>query len=326
MLVEIANRCRLRMVNLQPGSDPPQCMNLGLKTLGLALHLIQFMLTYYTMTQIDIADLDCIFLTYAEPQKEEFWIRVRNIVPWAKRVDGVKGSDAAHKAAAQASDTERFVLIDGDNIPDQDFFNKTLILDDTNKDCVFRWKACNVINNLRYGNGGLSCWTKTFVNNMRTHENTDGRSETLVEFCFDKNYWAMHDVYSKTYPNQTPEQAFKAGFREGVKLCLDQGKFTGNIHPRNKMFLEIWHNLGKDVENGNYAILGARLGTYKLFATDWDYTEVRDFDRLDEIWTEKDNFTDVDTKLKDLDFNILDLNSEQSKFFKRHQQIGRAHV
>ena len=152
------------------------------------------------MTQIDIADLDCIFLTYAEPQKEEFWIRVRNIVPWAKRVDGVKGSDAAHKAAAQASDTERFVLIDGDNIPDQDFFNKTLILDDTNKDCVFRWKACNVINNLRYGNGGLSCWTKTFVNTMRTHENTDGRSETLVEFCFDKNYWAMHDVYSQTYP------------------------------------------------------------------------------------------------------------------------------
>ena len=54
---------------------------------------------------VDIADLDCIFLTYDEPKKEEFWIKLQNMVPWAKRVDGVKGSDAAHKAAAAASDT-----------------------------------------------------------------------------------------------------------------------------------------------------------------------------------------------------------------------------
>lgn len=44
--------------------------------------------------QIDIADLDCIYLTYDEPQKEEFWVKIRNMIPWAKRVDGVKGSDA----------------------------------------------------------------------------------------------------------------------------------------------------------------------------------------------------------------------------------------
>jgi hypothetical protein len=74
---------------------------------------------------IDIADLDVVYLSYDEPQKEEFWVRIRNMVPWAKRVDGVKGSDAAHKAAATASDTERFVLIDGDNIPDERFFNLT---------------------------------------------------------------------------------------------------------------------------------------------------------------------------------------------------------
>ena len=77
---------------------------------------------------VDIADLDCIFLTYDEPKKEEFWIKIQNMVPWAKRVDGVKGSDAAHKAAAAASDTDRFVLIDGDNIPDPEFFNLQLSL------------------------------------------------------------------------------------------------------------------------------------------------------------------------------------------------------
>ena len=133
------------------------------------------------MKKIDVADLDCIYLSYDEPQKEEFWVRIRNMVPWAQRVDGVKGSDAAHKAAAAASDTERFILIDGDNIPDERFFN--LVLEFPTEEyerAVFRWRARNNINGLMYGNGGISSWTREFVNNMKTHENTDGRNETVV--------------------------------------------------------------------------------------------------------------------------------------------------
>ena len=108
------------------------------------------------MTEIvDVADLDCIYLTYDEPKREEFWTQIQNIVPWAKRVDGVKGSDAAHKAAADASDTERFILIDGDNLPDPAFFNQQMVLDESNRDCVFRWRARNIVNGLMYGNGGL---------------------------------------------------------------------------------------------------------------------------------------------------------------------------
>ena len=83
------------------------------------------------MKSIDTADLDCIYLSYDEPEKEEFWVKIKNMVPWARRVDGVKGSDAAHKAAADASTTDRFVLIDGDNIPDDKFFNQTLEVDET---------------------------------------------------------------------------------------------------------------------------------------------------------------------------------------------------
>ena len=40
-------------------------------------------------------------------------------VPWAKRVHGVKGSDAAHKACAELSDTDHFITVDGDNIIDE---------------------------------------------------------------------------------------------------------------------------------------------------------------------------------------------------------------
>lgn len=280
---------------------------------------------------IDIADLDCIYLTYDEPKKEEFWIQVQNMVPWAKRVDGVKGSDAAHKAAADASDTDRFVLIDGDNIPDPEFFNLQLNLNSTNKDCVFRWKARNVINGLMYGNGGLSCWTKEFVYNMRTHESTDGTAENDVEFCFYPNYWAMNDCFSTTYPNGSAFQAWRAGFREGVKMCLDRGtkptleEFEKRVHSRNYDHLCIWQSVGRDVENGHWAISGARLGTWLTMLRDWDYRLVQDFDELQKLWDQyHDKIMDTGTwqVTRDLTHKlglpITDLNEEQSKFFKHH--------
>lgn len=280
-----------------------------------------------TVDIIDIADLDIIFLTYDEPKKEEFWIKVQNMVPWAKRVDGVKGSDAAHKAAADTSDTDRFVLIDGDNLPDPEFFNLQLHLDENNHDCVFRWKARNHINGLMYGNGGISCWTKDYVYNMRTHEATDGTNETLVEFCFHPKYIPMHDCYSTTYPNATPQQAWRAGFREGVKMCLDRGRrptlqeFEQQVQKRNYDHLCIWQSIGRDVENGEWAMSGARLGTYLTMLTDWDYTEVQDFDKLNSIWEKfkNDQLESITKQLKNrLGLPIVDMDAEQSAFFKRH--------
>lgn len=278
------------------------------------------------MKQIDIADLDCIYLSYQEPEKEEFWVKIKNMVPWAKRVDGVKGSDAAHKACADLSDTDRFVLIDGDNMPDAEFFNQTLELDEQSELAVFRWRARNHINGLMYGNGGLSCWTKEFVKNMRTHENTDGSAETQVEFCFDPQYWPMHDCYSTTYPNQTEKQAWIAGFREGVKMCLDRGAkpsrsdFKRAVHARNMDNLSIWHNIGLDVDNGAYAMYGARMGTYMCMCTDWDYTDVQSFDVLEQLWL-KGQWKNIklDQELEQLlDMKPVLFNAEQSAFFKRH--------
>lgn len=281
---------------------------------------------------IDIADLDTIYLSYDEPQKEEFWTKIKNMVPWAKRVDGVKGSDAAHKAAAAASDTDRFILIDGDNLPDARFYNLGLTLDDGNRDCVFRWRARNHINGLMYGNGGMSSWTKDFVNNMRTHENTDGRDETNVEFCFDPKYIPMHDCFSTTYPNGSPFQAWRAGFREGVKMCLNQGRkpsvseFKERVHKRNLDHLTIWHNVGADVEHGLWAIAGARQGTYLTMLTDWDFVQVRSFDALESLWKETVKYTNIGNVVSwnqeilstqlDLPMNLF--TEEQSRFFKHH--------
>jgi hypothetical protein len=284
------------------------------------------------MNQIDIADLDCIYLSYDEPQKEEFWVKIKNMVPWAKRVDSVKGSDAAHKAAAAASDTERFILIDGDNLPDPAFFNQTLIFSSAEyEQAVFRWRARNHVNGLMYGNGGISSWTREFVNRMRTHEATDGRDETVVEFCFDPLYWAMYDCYSITYPNGSPKHAWRAGFREGVKMCLDKGRkpsvmeFRDKVHKRNLEHLTIWHNVGSDVDQGLWSMAGARQGTHMTMLRNWDYRNVQSFECLDELWATT-QYTDPnqliaqysDALATQLDLPMAYMPPPQSEFFKRH--------
>ena len=284
------------------------------------------------MSKVDIADLDCIYLSYDEPQKEEFWLKIRNMVPWARRVDGVKGSDAAHKAAAQASTTERFVLIDGDNMPDPEFFNQTLDLSRPDYDrAVFRWRARNHINGLMYGNGGMSSWTRQFVMDMNTHEHTDGRDETVVEFCFDPLYWAMHDCYSTTYPNGSAFHAWRAGFREGVKMCLNKGSrptvsdFRDRVHQRNLDHLTVWHNVGADVDHGLWAIAGARQGTYMTMLSDWDYREVQWFDALEQIWKDVGPAEAADVAqqyagslAQQLDLPMNNLDASASAFFKHH--------
>jgi hypothetical protein len=287
---------------------------------------------------IDVADLDCIYLSYDEPQKEEFWLKVKHMVPWAKRVDNVKGSDAAHKAAGEASDTERFILIDGDNMPEESFFNIQLDFtdkDETFRNAQFRWKAINSINGLRYGNGGMSSWTKTYVSEMKTHEHqTEGDVSRIADFCLDSKdnlYWAMHDCYSTTYPNYTSFQAWRAGFREGVKMSLNRGsrptvdEFKETVASRNLNNLTIWQNVGMDVENGKWAIMGARMGTHMTMLTDWDVHNVQWFDNYPAMWETVKNEdplalsesygVELNTKLG---LPMCALDSEQSKFFKRH--------
>jgi hypothetical protein len=217
-------------------------------------------------------------------------------------------------------------------MPDAKFFNQTLEFATADYDsAVFRWRARNAINGLMYGNGGLSSWTKTFVNRMRTHEATDGRTETQVEFCFDPLYWAMHDCYSTTYPNGSAFHAWRAGFREGVKMCLNRGarptlaEFKDRVHQRNLDHLTIWHNIGADVDHGYWSMAGARMGTYMTMLTNWDHTQVQDFDALAELWKTVESSDprllagrvaeDLDQQL---DLPMAMLEAEQSKFFKHH--------
>jgi hypothetical protein len=276
------------------------------------------------MSKFNTAELDCIFISYDEPNAEKNYADLLTKAPWAKRVHGVKGSDAAHKAAAQLSDTERFITVDGDNIIDPGFFNLTL--DETEKQ--LSWCGKNVINGLVYGNGGLKCWTKDHVMNMRTHEAAED-ANSQVDFCWNNNYQQMANLYSVSYNNASPLQAWRAGFREGVKMTLDNGVRQQLVNPkkqivrRNYQRLLIWCNIGSDVDQGLWAIYGARLGCYMTNCTDWDYTQVRDFEYLNELFKEKhyndpmEQIVMVGDQLRTkLNMPMHFFTSEQSKFFK----------
>jgi hypothetical protein len=292
------------------------------------------------MTKLILHDIDTIFISYDEPNADKNYSELVKILPWAKRIHGVKGSDAAHKAAANLSETDRFITVDADNIIDSRFFAQNIELTDENKDYVFSWCGKNVINDLVYGNGGLKCWTKDFVLNMKTHENSDPNdTESVVEFCFDPRYYQMNECYSTSYINGSPFQAWRAGFREGVKMSLDRGAKTLDIKRvwwQNYQRLLIWCNVGSDIKNGVWAMYGARLGCYLTANTDWDYTQVRDFEYLTDYWKTHVEHIDVYDELEgignnlrqSLNLEIADLDANASKFFKSVYQntprvIGR---
>lgn len=237
------------------------------------------------MTKLILGDLDVFYLSYDEPNKEEHWADILQKFPFAKRVDGVKGFDNAHKECARQSDTERFITIDGDNIVDEKFFDIELTFpDDTDlANSVISWSAKNVVNGLVYGNGGIKCWPVDLVLEMQTHENAVDETKK-VDFCWDLNYIQMNNVYSMVFNAGSPFQAFRAGYREGVKMSLDEGKtvdpseFKKRIWPKNYERLITWCNIGSDVENGLWAIYGARLGCDMTVLSDWDTNLISDYD------------------------------------------------
>ena len=233
-------------------------------------------------------ELDIVFLSYDEPNADLHYADLCNKVPWAKRVHGIKGSDEAHKEAARQSETDWVVTIDADNIVDTKFFNTEFDSDQKNLQVV-SWLARNRINGLRYGNGGLKIWRKDFILNMKTHE-ASNNERAQVDFCWEQGYQQFKECYSETVVTGSPFQAWRAGFREGVKMTLLDGvkvppdEIQKQVWWHNIHRLRMWSTVGSHEENGIYAVYGARLGTWLANCTNWNYVEVRDFEILKGIW------------------------------------------
>ena len=279
-----------------------------------------------------VIEFDVIFLSYDEPNADLHYADLCNKVPWAKRIHGVKGSDHAHKAAAEASETDWFITVDADNIVDPRFFNIDLDMSDP-KIQVYGWCGKNAINGLRYGNGGLKIWRKDFVLNMKTHENSNS-DRGQVDFCWEDGYRNFPLTFSESVITGSPFQAWRAGFREGVKMTLLDGVKVPPMEIKERIWwhnihrLRMWSTVGAHEENGIYAVYGARLGTWMANCTQWNYVDVRDFEILRDIYSQYgkpyedvngdgliDEIRNLGEKIKmglGLDWPFLD--AQQSKF------------
>jgi hypothetical protein len=271
-------------------------------------------------------EFDIVFLSYDEPNADVHYADLLTKAPWAKRVHGVKGSDAAHKAAAALSDTEWFITVDADNIVHTEFFDLDLDMSDP-KIQVYGWCGRNSVNGLRYGNGGLKIWKKEFVLNMRTHEASDS-DRGQVDFCWEEGYRNFPRVYSDSIITGSPFQAWRAGFREGVKMTLLDGvrvppqEIKERIWWHNIHRLRMWSTVGAHEEHGLYAILGARLGTWITNCTDWNYIDVRDFEILRNMYEQNINHDNIEHDIVELGEKIKvnlgldwpDFTPQQSKY------------
>ena len=277
-----------------------------------------------------IKDFDIIYISFDEPNAEENFRDLKSKFPHAKRVHGVKGFDAAHRTAAQKAETEFFFIIDGDNKITNDFQFESL--GELNGDYVYSWSSKNIVNGLIYGNGGIKLWNKKLWQNMDCHDSGKG-----TDWCHQVPYFQMDNWYSYSYCNASPFQAFRTGFREGVKLVLDSEgkrdldliKDIENISAENLRRLLVWMSVGEDVQNGAYCIYGARLGFLKaLCEKDFDINRISDYSWFEELWNGEFSFVrdghygeHYDQMAFDIQkitgLPISNLNSTQSELFKK---------
>jgi len=278
--------------------------------------------------RIRVSDLDFVYISFKEPNKEENWADLKNKVPWAKRVDGVVGFDNAHKAAADLAETDFFISVDGDNIIDEKFLLETLDWSKTDKKAVHRWRAKNNVNGLVYGNGGLVGWDRKTCKEMKTHENADTQ-ENQIDFCWGVPHENLHNCYSTTVINASEQQAFVAGYREGVKMSTEKGRPIPagdfkSIWPMNLKILSTWCTIGADVDLGKYAMLGARMGCYNtVIEEDNKHFMIRDLADM-ENYFKNVTVDNIDNELaiygnslrQQLDIPIAEFDEAQSRFYR----------
>jgi hypothetical protein len=178
-----------------------------------------------------------------------------------------------------------------------------------------------------YGNGGLKIWRKDFILNMKTHEASDS-NRAQVDFCWEDGYQQFKECYSETIITGSPFQAWRAGFREGVKMTLDDGvkvpaqDIKERVWWHNIHRLRMWSTVGAHEENGKYAVLGARMGTWMTNCTDWNYIDVRDFEILRNMYEQNIDHDNIEHDIVDLGEKIKvnlgldwpDFTPQQSKY------------
>jgi hypothetical protein len=171
------------------------------------------------------------------------------------------------------------------------------VLDDLQyEDVVFSFKSRNTINGLEYGNGGLKCWNRDVLLSSSTHEHGND-----TDFCWALRYYQVDKLGSVSVNNASAFQAWRAGYREGVKMSYLDGNPMSDPRAEldrlwhgNRSKLNVWMTIGRDTEHGEWAMLGARQGFYELYSGNISNTDINDYGWFNDKW--KDLYSVVNDK------------------------------
>ena len=111
-------------------------------------------------------------------------------------------------------------------------------------------------------------------------------------------------------------------------MSINQGQriapvnFKEQVPRPNMVCLLTWMSVGADVENGKYAMLGARMGCWQTITHGFELIEVRELEHIikmfDNIKGDPDELIQTygNSLRQKISIPIADYNAEDSRFFK----------
>lgn len=184
---------------------------------------------------------DLFFLSHGEPMADLHWNVLSRGHPYARRIDGIDGIRAAHRACARAARTSNFFVVDADNeILDIDF---AIRLPDYDKQYVHVWRARNPVNDLVYGWGGVKLFPKKLLLD---------EAEMPLDMTTSFALKIMDQVGSITHFNTSAYSTWRSAFRECVKLACGD---TEDSRARLETWCTVAHGVFADD-----CLRGARAG------------------------------------------------------------------
>jgi hypothetical protein len=190
---------------------------------------------------------DVVFISYEEPNAEENFARLLQFAPHAKRVHHIEGVYNAWTTAAKLAETSHFFLVEADNwILDGFEFRAP---EDPLTGDIYMWRARNAVNDLALLNGCMKFLSRDSVLSMQPG---------AVDFFLSMKgqHRLIEKVATETRFNTSPFLAWRCGFRECAKFI------NGMVdNPNIPNIVKIWHTVGADRLNGQWCMLGARMGT-----------------------------------------------------------------
>jgi hypothetical protein len=186
------------------------------------------------------------FLSYDEENADQNWDALRARAPHARRIHGVKGILNAHRLCAEESETPFFFVIDGDNeVLDLDFSFPA-----EDGDAIHVWRCRNAVNDLVYGYGAIKLFPRQYL--------ASASLRVDLATTVAPHYKIMTELASITRFNTSPYAAWRAGFRECVKLS---SQAIRNQHGEaSEARLEAWCSKGAGRPFGEWCIEGALAG------------------------------------------------------------------